>query len=170
MKDYIKFSLIIPKIIISDKIIDYNIIISEINSQIPILKKIYCNSMKKLINYSNKKITKKDLIIVQDDNFCPLISNNITINKCFKGLLFKDFVSKGGKCCYLRINTLNKDKKEILCVALTKFSRKNNFFINIYIKNNKPQIEEFTNILVCDDVRKSYNSLTNQWTVIEDKL
>ena len=95
IKDYIKFNLSIPKIITADKIIDNNIIISEINSQIPILKKIYCNSMTKWINYSNKKITKKDLIIVQDDNFCPFISNNITINKCFKGLLFKDFVSEG---------------------------------------------------------------------------
>jgi len=41
MKDYIKFNLILPKIITADKIIDYNIIISEINLQIPILKNIY---------------------------------------------------------------------------------------------------------------------------------
>ena len=83
-------------------------------------------------------------------------------------MLFNDFA--GGKWCYLKINSLNEIKKEILCVPLTKFSRTNNFYLNIFIDHNKSQTEKFIAILVCGDLQKSYNSLTKEWTVIEGKL
>ena len=85
-------------------------------------------------------------------------------------MLFNDFAAEGGKCCYLKINSLNENKKGILCVPSTKFSRTNNFFLNIFIEHNKFQTAVFIAILICDDLQKSYNSLTKEWTVIEGKL
>ena len=168
MKNYIKFYLIVEKITEEDKITDDTLIISQLNLEIPKMKKISCNSNIKSIDYSKKKITKKDLNIARDNKFCSTISDNINIENCLNGLLFDDFIKDGGKCCYLEIKqiVINK-KREIQCIPLSKISRINKFFINVIIEQNKPS-EEFEALLVCDDIKSKYNSNTNYWTNIGD--
>lgn len=139
--------------------------LDELNSRIPKFKIIYCNSIIKSIDYSNVKITKNDIIIAQNDNFCPSISNKININKCFKGILFPDFISEGGSCCYLELNTIDKKEKYKQCIPLSKFSRINKYFINSII--DKYQIsKEFKALLICNELSIEYNSLTDKWITI----
>ncbi len=167
-KKYLKLDLIVKKLLEEENITDYNSVIKDLNSEIPKSKKIYCNSLTKYIDYSDVKITKKDLIIAQKDGFCSNIFKDISVDKCLNGLLFSEFVSKGGQCCYLEIRSLEKGKILKQCVPLTKYSRENNYLIEIYIEQYKPS-EEYTALIVCDGFKAKYNSLTGKWIVSSGK-
>ena len=167
-KKYMKLDLINKKLLKEKNITDYNVIIAELNSEIPKSKTIYCKSFTKSIDYSTIKITKKDIIIAQKDGFCPNIVEDINIDNCFTGLLFSDFVSEGGQCCYLEIKPLEKGNTQNQCIPLTKFSRENNYLIKIYIDKYKPQ-GEYTALIVCDEYKAKYNSLTRKWIVSSDE-
>jgi len=161
-KKYMKLDLINKKLLKEKNITDYNAAVVELNSAIPKNKTIYCKSFTKFIDYSDIKITKKDIIIAQKDGFCPNIIEDINIDNCFTGLLFSDFVSEGGQCCYLEIKPLEKGKIQNQCIPLTKFSRENNYLIKIYIEKYKPQ-EDYTASIVCDEFKAKYNSLIRKW-------
>ena len=61
-KKYMKLDFITKKLLKEKNITDYNAVVAELNSAIPKSKKIYCKSFTKFIDYSDIKITKKDII------------------------------------------------------------------------------------------------------------
>ena len=99
-----------------------------------------------------------------EDNFCLFIDSNKDYKKCFDGLFFSDFISNGGKCCYLEIKfEKNQEHKE--CIPLSKYSRENYYFINVLIEELSPP-GKYTAKVICDGFKSEYDSSSKKWTKI----
>jgi hypothetical protein len=152
--NYIKFELFL-NMYNNNK--DYDSKISELNSLIPKVKTIKCNTFTKIFDYSKIKITKDDILIVKDENnFCPIIEVTDNYKKCFDGLIFSDFISNGGKCCYFEIKYENHNEHKE-CIPLSKYSTENYYFINILIEEFNPS-GKYTAKVICDGFKSEYDS------------
>jgi len=144
---------------------NYDSKISELNSLIPKSKTIKCNTFTKIFDYSKIKFTKNDILIMEDDdNFCPFIDFNKDYKKCFDGLFFSDFISNGGKCCYLKIK-FDKNQEHKECIPLSKYSRENYYFINVLIEELSPP-GKYTAKVICDGFKSEYDSSSKKWKKI----
>jgi len=148
-------------------ITDYNSFISELKSKIPTTKTINCKTSSMSLDYSTITITQEDIINAQKENFCPKIFENVKEDKCFNGVLFSDFASAGGKCCYLEIIVQGESDKFKLCRPLSKLERDNNLLakelIKMYVESG-----QYSALISCDGFKEKYDSLTGQWTFISD--
>ena len=86
---------------------------------------------------------------------------------CLSGVLFSDFSSAGGQCCYLEVNIEEQNQKEKKCVALSKLQRDNKSLINYLIKNDD-SLGKYIVFVICDGFKEKYDSSTGQWTTISE--
>ena len=160
--NYMKFDLIYN--ISGKNISNYDSIIKDFSSKVPIYKLIYCNTFTKNIDYSKIKLTKNDLIISKKDNFCPYIETDNNFKGCFNGLLFSDFIRDGGQCCYFEIK-LEKSSTHKQCIPLSKYSRENYYFIESIIQEYHPSGHYFVKV-ICNGFKSQFDSSKGKWTKI----
>ena len=162
-----KIELILDNIQDKETITDYNTFISELKSQIPKTKTISCKTSSKSLDFSKITITQEDIINAQKDNFCPKLEKSINTDMCLSGVLFSDFSSAGGQCCYLEVNIQEQNQKEKKCVALSKLQRDNKSLINYLIKDDD-SLGKYIVFVICDGFKEKYDSSTGQWTTISE--
>ena len=163
----LKMDLITSNIQNEEIIVDYDSFISKIKSFIPNNETIYCNDIKKSLDYSKITISKDDIEKAQNNNFCPKLQNNINIDNCFNGVLFSDFVSAGGQCCYLDIIISGEKQNKKKCIPLSISERENNDLLELKLKKYK-LIGQYTAIISCDGYKKKYESSTGSWMIVND--
>ena len=160
--NYMKFDFIFNNL--EKNISNYDSIIKEFSSEIPIYKVIKCNTYTKNIDYSKIKLTKNDLNISKKNNFCPYVDANTIFTECFNGLLFSDFIRDGGQCCYFEIE-LEKNTVYNQCIPLSKYSRENFYFIESIIEQYNPSGHYFVKVL-CNGFKSQFDSSEGKWTKI----
>jgi DNA-binding Lrp family transcriptional regulator len=161
-KNYMKYDIIFS--IYGKNISNYDSIIKEFSSRIPISQEIKCNTYAKTIDYSKTKLTKNDFILSQKNNFCPYIDADTDFTKCLNGLLFSDFIRGGGQCCYFEIK-LGKNTVYKQCIPLSKYSRENYYFIESIIEEFNPSGNYFVKV-ICNGFESQFDSSEGKWTKI----
>ena len=132
---------------------------------IPKTQTINCKSSSKTLDYSSISITQEDIINAQKDNFCTKLVDNAKEDICFNGVLFSDFASADGKCCYLEITFQGQDDKNKKCIPVSKVEMKNNILAKELIKEYD-SLGKYTAVISCDVFKEIYDSSTGKWTVI----
>ena len=159
---YIKYDLIYNNFI--KNISNYDLILKEFSSIVPIYKEIKCNTYTKIIDYSKIKLTKNDIMISNKDNFCPYINADTNFKGCFNGLLFSDFIRDGGQCCYFELK-LEKNTVHKQCIPLSQYSRENYYFINLIIEEYNPS-GHYSVKVICNGFKSKFDSSEGKWIKI----
>lgn len=165
--NYYKLDLILNNLPDKKYSTDYDSLISDLKSQIPKTQTINCNTASKSIDYSSITITKEDIINAEKDNFCPILEGNINPDSCSIGVLFSDFASAGGQCCYLEILFQEQNEKYKKCFPLSKIERENKALFSEVLKNYE-SYGQYMAILDCNGSIEKYDSSTRKWTVVQD--
>ena len=165
--DKFKLDLILDNIPEKENITDYDTFISKLKSKIPKKQSINCNTSSKSIDYKSITITQEDIINAQKSNFCSKLGKNVNEETCFNGVLFPDFKSEGGQCCYLEISIQGKNEKNNKCIPLSKIERENNELIKDLIKEND-FLGHYTATISCDGFKEVYDSSNGEWSIISD--
>jgi len=117
-----KTDLLTPYLLNNDiESLEINQIISELESRLIDIEKIYCNSVTKEISYSSIKYTEDDIEKAKQENFCGklMLESEITEEQCINGIVFSDLAAVGEKCCYAEINIEEYDIKYSQCISLS---------------------------------------------------